>query len=253
MTYLNLLLTSPDATNPFLTRKLLPLLQQIIYTKKGARAFFFRKDNTRQTTIELIVKAEASWLEATVEPSLSQFMTPPDTFQISYPPARLHEPWMEEFFHLTTRVTLSRLSGHVTYGDSLFDALRLHTITAWAAGLDPMQVSCLFEDLTDDWFDSQKNSDPHFKKNTLRGFSEQLNPQKTEIQEPILELWKTLYQNNFDKNQPDWLRWIRGNQLIVPELGKQQLPALFECINHQLGINPYDGLYLQYIHTHINR
>jgi hypothetical protein len=116
-----------------------------------------------------------------------------------------------------------------------------------------MQVSCLFEDLTDDWFDSQKNSDPHFKKNTLRGFSEQLNPQKTEIQEPILELWKTLYQNNFDKNQPDWLRWIRGNQLIVPELGKQQLPALFECINHQLGINPYDGLYLQYIHTHINR
>ena len=42
----------------------------------------------------------------------------------------------EEYFHLSSRVALDRLAREQqTYGDSMFDALRMHTIAAHAAGI----------------------------------------------------------------------------------------------------------------------
>ena len=46
------------------------------------------------------------------------------------------------------------------------------------------------------------------------------------------------------------MRWLRGNQLVLPEFGDQLekvLPSLLHLTNNRLGLSNQDEVYLNYI------
>ena len=66
----------------------------------------------------------------------------------------------------------------------------------------------------------------------------------------MIELWKALETEKFDKKQPEWARWALGNQIILKELGAnldRALPSLIHLTNNRLGLNNQDEVYLNFI------
>ncbi|MFN0213369.1 MAG: lantibiotic dehydratase C-terminal domain-containing protein, partial [Saprospiraceae bacterium] len=161
----------------------------------------------------------------------------------------------EEYFHLSSRVTLDRLAREQhTYGDSMFDALRMHTIAAHAAGMDLEQTSRYFGQLMEQWlplfFVPEENATPGFLDEIKAGFENNFAPQKEDLQASLLELWKALDKEKFDKKQPEWARWTLGNQMIFKALDKnldRALPSLLHLTNNRLGLNNQDEVYLNFI------
>ena len=145
MTWLSIHFYPLETENVFLTRAVKPFLEQYIWPRQGARAFFIRYEDEKGRHIRLRLRGEADWIEETLRPALAGwFEGRGEQVQAGYKPeterfgGAVGLALAEEYFHVSTRVVLERLNrDQFTYGDAMFDALRMHTITAfaWASGL----------------------------------------------------------------------------------------------------------------------
>lgn len=262
MTWFSIHFYPLEAENVFLTRAVKPFLEQYIWPTKGARAFFVRYDDEKGRHIRLRLRAEADWVDATLRPALKGwFAERGDWEEVAYLPEKERFggeemlAWAEEYFHVSTRVVLERLAQTThTYGDAMFDALRMHTITVFAAGFSREKAAWYFEQLCHQWlalfFQSSDAVDAELQSSLKTQFEKNFEPQQGELQAALGELWKALEAEKFDTKQPEWLRWLRGNQLILKEFGEsldKVLPSLLHLTNNRLGVNNQDEVYLNYI------
>ncbi|MBC7775338.1 MAG: hypothetical protein H7246_07865 [Phycisphaerae bacterium] len=262
MTWLSIHLYPLENQEVFLVRGLRPFLQQHIWSKRGTRAFFIRYQDERGPHIRLRMRGEESWMEETLRPAFiasqegrgewEEVPYTPETERFGGEEAL---GLAEEYFHLSSRVVLDRLAREQqTYGDSMFDALRMHTITAHAAGMNQKETAHYFTQLSEQWlplfFKAEAAPDNDFLAEIKAGFEKSFAPQKEDLRATLLELWKALEKEKFDKKQPEWARWALGNQMILKALGSnldRALPSLLHLTNNRLGLNNQDEVYLNYI------
>ena len=263
MTWLSIHFYPLETENVFLSRAVRPFLEQFVWPVSGARAFFIRFEDEKGRHIRLRIRGEAAWIEESLRPALEGWFEgrgsreevpfSPETERFGGPE---NLTWAEEYFHISTRVVLDRLRQDTyTYGDAMYDALRMHTITAFAAGFDREKTVWYFSRLCDQWLEvffpaeenNQEQPDGEFWK---ARFDKSFAPQKEVLQATLRGLWKALQDEKFDKKQREWVRWLRGNQLTLPEFGNtldKVLPSLLHLTNNRLGVNNQDEVYLNYI------
>jgi len=253
-----------EAPDVFLTRAVRPFLNQYIWPTKGARAFFIRFADERGPHIRLRLHGEATWLEATLRPALTGwFAGRGELIEIPYAPEAARfggaagMALTEAHFHLSTRVTLDRLAQvpH-TYGTTLFDALRMHLLIALAAGMKREKAAWYFGQLYQQWLpaffrpiDGQP-LDETAQTAVLTYFRNGLESQQAALRPAFDELWTAASVGQFDTSQPEWQRWVRGNELILKELGDnldKVLPSLIHLTNNRLGVNNQDEVFLCYM------
>lgn len=254
-------LETPDI---FLSRAVRPFLEQYIWPTKGARAFFIRYDDARGPHIRLRLRGESEWVEETLQPGVTGwFRERGDCIEAPYQP----EPerfggeealaWAEEHFHISTRVVLDRLSqATYTYGDAMFDGLRMNAIAAFAAGFNRERASWYFGQLFEQWLPlffrpaDDREPDEAFFSAIKEQFEASFDRQKEDLRDTLTGLWKKLETGKFDEKQPEWLRWLRGNELILKGLEgnmDKALPSLLHLNNNRLGINNQDEVFLCYL------
>jgi thiopeptide-type bacteriocin biosynthesis protein len=251
-----------ETQDVFLVRALRPFLQQYIWPQRGARAFFLRYQDENGPHLRIRFQADENWLQETLLPAWEGWMQDRGNRQ---PADYLPEierfggeeslALAEEHFHLSTRVVLDRIAREqFTYGDAMFDALRMNAIAVHAAGLKQDEAARYFARLTEQWlplfFGGEDAADNDLNASVLAGFEKNLAPQRDELRQVITELWKALDKESFDKKQPEWARWALGNRMILPALGQQldrALPSLLHLNNNRLGINNQDEVYLLFI------
>jgi thiopeptide-type bacteriocin biosynthesis protein len=248
----------------FLVRGVRPFLEREIWSQKGRRAFFTRYDDEKGRHIRLRLRgAEEADHESLVQAFHEWFADRGKALEVPYAPeperfgGEAALPWAEEYFHVSTRVVLDRLQRQpYTYGDSLFDALRLHTITAFAAGLEPDRAAWYFGRLCDQWLplffepENGQAEEPGAFKAVREQFEKTFEQQQEELRLALRELWDSMQKGKFDTEQPEWLRWLRGNEAILQELGEQlerALPSLLHLTNNRLGVGNQDEVFLNYI------
>lgn len=264
MTWLSIHFYPLETENVFLTRAVKPFLEQYIWPRQGARAFFIRYEDEKGRHIRLRLRGEIEWQEETLYPALKGwFEGRGDREEARYEPETARfggEEGLalaEEYFHVSTRVVLERLAREQsTYGDALFDALRMHIITAFAMGFKREKAAWYFEKLCDQWiaafFRSEEGgpADTATQSAVKTDFEKNFEAQKEDLRLALGGLWKALETEKFDKSQPEWVRWLRGNQLILKEFGEnidKALPSLLHLTNNRLGVNNQDEVYLNYI------
>jgi len=262
MNWLSIHLYPLENQDVFLVRALRPFLQQYIWAKRGTRGFFIRYQDEQGPHIRIRLRGASDWIEETLRPAFAGWMEArgawqeqpyiPETDRFGGEEAMA---WAEEHFHLSSRVSLERLATEQhTYGDSMFDALRMHSITAHAAGMNQRQAALYFERLTEQWlplfYTSDGSPETALFSEIRAGFEKNLASQKEDIRATMAELWKALDKEKFDKKQPEWARWALGNQLIIKNLGNnldRALPSLIHLSNNRLGLHNPDEVYLNYI------
>ncbi len=252
-----------ETLDVFLIRGVRPFLEQHVWPQQGARAFFVRYDDEGGTHIRLRLHGEPAWMEA-MRASVGEwfgergrikeelYLPNREVFRL---PESLY--WGEEHFHLSTRVALERMRPPYTYGDALFDALRLQVILAYAIGWDREQSARYFDALYRQWAPifiqpiETNNGTPAQWMEDLSGlFEDNFRPQQEEIRLVVIELWDALQKRRFDLQQGEWLRWLRGNELVLAQLGSElerALPSLIHLTNNRLGVTNADEVYLAYI------
>jgi thiopeptide-type bacteriocin biosynthesis protein len=208
------------------------------------------------------MRGEASWMEETLRPAFTGWLEGRgEWIELSYVPEtdRFGGPealaLAEDYFHLSSRVTLERLAREMyTYGDAMFDALRMHTISAHAAGMNQKEAATYFGQLMEQWlplfFATDHGPDPEFEAKIRMGFENNYAPQALDIRATLNELWKALEKEKFDKKQPEWARWAVGNQMILRALDEnleRALPSLLHLTNNRIGLNNQDEVYLNFI------
>lgn len=260
MTWLSIHFYPLEAENVFLTRAVKPFLEQYIWPRVGARAFFVRYEDDKGKHIRLRLRGEAAWVSETLRPALEGwFAERGERAESAYVPeterfgGEQGLAWAEEYFHVSTRVALDRLGREAhTYGDAMFDALRMHAIAVFATGFQRDKAAWYFGQLCDQWLPVFFKSDEigDFQNALKADFEEKFDAQKEDLRAAMDGLWKALETGKFDKKQPEWVRWLRGNQLILKEFGAdldKALPSLLHLTNNRLGVNNQDEVYLNYI------
>lgn len=262
-TWLSLYFYPTETPDIFLARAVRPFLATHIWPQRTARAFFVRYDDENGRHIRLRIRGEAEWLAETLRPALEAWFADRGEYrEVPYQP----EPerfggeaalaLAEEHFHVSTRVVLDRLNREYTYGDAMFDALRMHTITAFAAGFEREKASWYFKQLADQWlpmfFQAVDGAPPAetFREDIYGQFEQSFTPQQEDIRMTLDELWIALDTNKLDLKHPEWPRWVRGNELILKEFGdnlEKALPSLIHLTNNRLGVLNQDEVYLAYI------
>ncbi|MFN0013506.1 MAG: thiopeptide-type bacteriocin biosynthesis protein [Saprospiraceae bacterium] len=251
-----------ETLDVFLARGVRPFLAQHVWPIKGTRAFFIRYDDEKGPHIRLRLRGEQAWLGET-QPILEAWFADRGTLeQVPYFPEtdRFGDassmPWVEEYFHVSTRVVLDRLNRPFTYGDALFDALRLHIVTVFSLGWDQEKIAWYFDRLCSQWMElffqpaEKAEGNTGWQQALLTDFEAAFEPQRGDLRLAVSELWQALQNEKFDQDQPEWLRWFRGNQLILAELGDnldKALPSLLHLTNNRLGINNQDEVYLNFL------
>ena len=136
----------------------------------------------------------------------------------------------------------------------MFDALRMHTITAHAAGMNQEEAAGYFGKLMEQWlplfFATEHGPDSEFLAEIKTGFENNYAPQSADLKATLSELWKALEKEKFDKKQPEWARWALGNQMILQALDEKlerALPSLLHLTNNRIGLNNQDEVYLNFI------
>jgi thiopeptide-type bacteriocin biosynthesis protein len=253
-----------EAINTFLAESLTPFLAQHIWYNKGKRAFFIRYGDQTGPHIRLRFKGEQDWIDAALRPDFEEhFKKKGEWTEMPYErePEKFGGPdalaFCEEHFHISSRVVLDRLTrDKYDYGDALFDSLKLHTSAAFAAGLSREAAASYFDRTCDNWIANFFNAtDDDMTTAALISavrddFAVTLEPQFSFMQDAVLQYRISLEEGQHDVKQPEWLRWLRGNELIFNELGDnldRALPHLLHLTNNRMGINNQDEAYLMYV------
>ncbi len=253
-----------ETLDVFLLRGLRPFLEQHVWPKQGARAFFIRYCDEQGEHIRLRLNAlSEEWMQAMPKMVHEWFTQRSAIREVAYQasselfrtPDGLY--WVEEHFHLSSRVVLERMYATYTYGDALFDALRLHVIAVYAAGWSREQSANYFGRLCDRWAplfivptETNNGTPEQWMEDLKVAFEDAFRPQQEEIRFAVVELWESLHRSRFAAQQPEWLRWLRGNELIFKQLGESlepALPSLIHLTNNRLGVTNADEVYLAYI------
>lgn len=258
MSWLSFHLQPLENQDVFLVRALRPFLQQYIWPQRGARAFFLRYQDENGPQLRIRLNGDEAWINDTLRPAWEGWMQGRgEWLEVPYLPETERFggenalALAEEHFHLNTRVVLDRLAREqFTYGDAMFDALRMNAITAHAAGLAREAAARYFEQLAAQWLPLFFGDDKEQLDAIKDGFEKNFAPQQDDLRQVMTELWKALDKESFDKQQPEWARWALGNRMILPNLGDQldrALPSLLHLGNNRLGINNQDEVYLHFI------
>ena len=252
-----------EVPNAFLVRGLRPFAERYVWSQRGTRIFFVRHEEEGKSYINLCLHGDPAWMER-ISAAISEWFVErgeverapsPSGLEIFRSPREVY--WGEEHFHLSSRVVLERISRPYTYGDALFDALRLHIIALYAVGLTREQGANYFGRLCDRWAPAfirpvaTRNGTPEqWLVEMKEQFEKNFRPQQEEIRLSVIELWESLQKGRFDREQPEWLRWLRGNELILQQLGDAldfSFPTLIHMTNNRLGISNADEVYLAFV------
>lgn len=248
-----------ETQDVFLARALKPFLEHHVWPNKEAQAFFIRYHDEKGPHIRIRFIGKEAWLEDSIRPVFEGWFADRGSWEeIAYipEPARFGGDAglliAEEHFHLSTRVTLERIGrDQFTYGDAMFDTLRLHVITAFSAGLNRERLQWYFGGLFEQWVPLFFPSDDDSKTSELTAaFDKIFEPQKEQISATLDTFWDALEGEKLDAKQPEWAWWLKGNQLILNKLGPDMdkaLPSLIHLTSNRMGINNHDEVYLNYI------
>ncbi len=253
-----------ETTDVFLTRAVKPFLEQYVWNTKGARAFFIRYADEKGPHIRLRIRGEATWIEEMLRPAFEGWMRDRGTYtevpylaEVTRFQNETMMAWAEEHFHISTRVILDRLNQPTyTYGDAMYDALRMHTIVAFTANFSHDRASWYFNQLCDQWLPvflqpaDGAPFTPDMRDEMKEQYESLYEKQKDDLRLAIHELWLSLERKKTDTKHADWIRWLRGNEMVIPEFGDHLdkiLPSLIHLTNNRLGIQNADEPYLNYI------
>jgi thiopeptide-type bacteriocin biosynthesis protein len=246
----------------FLQRSVRPFLEQYVWNTKGARGFFIRFEDEIGEHVRLRLRGDADFMANAPNWVAEHFENRGEIKAIPFEPETDRFggaetlAWAEEYFHQSTRVTLEQLNKETTtYGDAMFEALKLHVITAFALGFDPKKASWYFEQLHNQWLPLFFKPNPEEANNDWQAdvkysFAKGYETQKKAIITELDKLWKSMEENSLAKNHPEYLRWLRANEFILKEMGENMekaLPSLLHLTNNRLGINNQDEVYLKYV------
>lgn len=264
-------LTPKNDHNTFLVNSYLPFCEQLIWTTRGVRTFFIRYEDQSGPHLRLRFRGDTEWLEKTLAPAIQQQFKKKATWTVvpylgetdRFGGAQ-NLAWAEEHFHISTRVVLARLSRpNHGYGDALFDGLKLLVMGGFAAQLSKADMARYYDQLCDQWIKaffipSESMSEGDLSAAVREDFKATLAPQFSFLQDALSQVLidleateaSTNPENSYDNRQPEWLRWLKGNQLIFKELGGQKelvLPHLLHLNNNRLGIINQDEAYMLYV------
>ncbi len=245
----------------FLVRGLLPFLQAHIWPVSGRRAFYIRYEDEQGEHLRIRLRGDDAVLENLFAEHMADrgrwsalaYVPEPERFG---GPDKL--PWAEEHFHMSTRVALERLARptHV-YGDALYDAMNSFVIAAHTAGLKRAESVSWFGDLYRHWlplFFPLENEKPGEGQITreivLSHFEKSLQQQGADLRDSLNTLWQLLESQRIGFDRPEWLRWLRGNELILPEFGDDTLrvaSSLLHLHANRLGVNNQDEVFILYL------
>ncbi len=263
-TWLSFHLYPLETQDVFLARALRPFLSQYIWPTKGAHAFFIRFEDEKGPHIRVRLQGNPAWLEETLRPAWEGWFAERGEWrEVTYEPEpeRFGGATMlalaEEYFHFSSRIVLDRLVREQrTHGDTLFDALRMHLLAALAAGMSREKAAWYFGQLYAQWLpvffapiDGEVLDEPA-RADILSKFQSSLGAQQEALREALLALWTAASAGKFDDSQPEWRRWLRGNELILKEFGGEMdkaLPSLIHLTNNRLGVNNQDEVFLCYV------
>jgi thiopeptide-type bacteriocin biosynthesis protein len=242
----------------FLVRAFRPFLERYIWSAAGAHAFFIRYEDAQGLHLRLRLRAEDAYWQETVAPALDAWLADRGEWTtVAYEPEtdRYGGPeglaLAEAYFHQSTRVVLSRLGPRYTYGDALLDALRLHTIAAFSAGMTRAEAADYFGRLADQWLPLFFSSDETGWQEAVKAVFEIAAAEQTDnLRAALQALWEDLENEYLEDQQPEWRRWLRANQLILPQFGDQLekvLPSLLHLNGNRIGLNNQDEVYIVYL------
>jgi thiopeptide-type bacteriocin biosynthesis protein len=254
----------------FLVQDYLPFCESEIWPVKGTRTFFLRYQDETGIHLRLRFAGDNEWLQKQLKPALDKkFKKKGHYTEVRYEGEQNRFggerglALSEEHFHISARVVLARLrTQNYTYGDALFDAMRLHVGAAFAAGLSQAETAKYFDTLCDEWIKAYFVANEHTGEEGLNAtvradFHAVYEPQSTFLKDALQQFWQSLTEERFDAKQPEWLRWLKGNQLIFNEMGEdlrsKTLPHLLHLTNNRLGINNQDEAYVLYVLGHALR
>jgi thiopeptide-type bacteriocin biosynthesis protein len=267
MSWLSFHFVPAETPDVFLARAVYPFVEQQIWQKTGYRFFFVRHpDSEGQPELRLRFKGDlaairaafvdhfqhrGTWTEVAYQAEIERYGGP-DQMALA-----------EEHFHISSRVVLDRLRRpNHTYADVLHDALRMHTMTLAAAGLSAPESADYFDRLCDAWIpaffrpaDGITLDNTELIADVKADFEATLAPQFDKIYEQIRALWVSLVDNQHDFTQPEWLRWWRGNEIIMKSLDSEHgsaLASLIHMTNNRLGLNNADEAYIIYVLGQMN-
>jgi thiopeptide-type bacteriocin biosynthesis protein len=255
-----------DEQDIFLTKHFLPFCEKHIWSTRGTRAFFVRyNDDDMGIHLRLRFKGEATWVEQMLKPAFEKELAKKctQTAEVEYMPetdrfgGEAALALAEEHFHIGSRVVLSRLARkNYTYQDAMFDAMRLHVSIATAMNLAPSDARNYFENLCNEWIKAFFVANEHTEGSDLVGavradFQEAYEPQAAFLKDALEQFRLSLTEERHDQQQPEWLRWHKGSQIVLhemaPEARTKALPVLLHLTNNRLGINNADEAFVLYV------
>lgn len=239
-------------------------LEKNVWSERGVRAFFIRYEDESGHHLRLRWKGSAEWLQKTLEPAfaahfkkkgawkLAEYVPEPDRFG-----GEEALVLAEEHFHISTRVVLARMARpNYEYGDALFDAMRLQVSAVRSAGLSLPEMAAYFDRLCTQWTrvffnkEDEAMSDADFQARVRAAFDKNMQPQYHFLKDALTQFYHSLEAPQPDPKQPEWMRWLKGNELVFNALGtnlEKALPSLLHLTNNRLGIYNQDEAYMLYV------
>lgn len=251
-----------EAADVFLARGLRPFLEHHVWPVRGVRAFFLRYEDEKGPHLRLRFKGEQDWMDNTLQPAFEGWfqdrgrweMVPylPEADRFGGEEALI---LAEEHFHISSRVVLDRLNRPYSYGDAMFDAIRLNIAMIIAANFDRERAAWYFGQLSDQWLQlffkpEDQPADEAFYDTIKARFEQSFKRQEDSLRHVVPQFYNAVKQDKLDKSQPEWTRWIRGNELILKELGdnlEKALPSLIHLNHNRIGLNNQDEVFICYI------
>jgi len=211
MNWLSIHFYPTETQDLFLTRALKPFLEQYVWPQKESRAFFIRYQDEKGPHIRIRIRGEAEWLEGIIQPAFEnwfkergEWMAADYVRETERFGGEAALDWAEEYFHVSSRVALDRISrDQFTYGDAMFDALRLHTIAVYSAGFTRDRSRWYFGQLYEQWLPLFfPPDDAELLAEINASFENTFAPQKEHLKGTLEAFWKTLETEKFDTKQP---------------------------------------------------
>ncbi|MFZ4476841.1 MAG: thiopeptide-type bacteriocin biosynthesis protein [Saprospiraceae bacterium] len=250
--------TPHDSPVVYLVRGLLPFLKTHVWPTPGARAFFLHYEDAGGPHLRLRFFGDAERIRQLFEQQAQGEWTTlpyvPEETRFGGPGKM---PWAEEHFHLSSRVVLERLStpNHL-YGDAMFDAMVSNVMMAHLMGFSRSKAVEWFRNLYSQWlplfFGTEAGAapEPTVLATVETQFASSLKKQGADLRNSLHILWQQLDQQRIAADRPEWLRWLRGNELILPHFEPDQpqiASSLLHLHSNRLGIHNQDEVFVLYM------